>query len=321
MSNKPLLYLEDVAEQSFRTGRDSELFLDPHTYDLWKVSNHPKYQNPDLSMDEALLLEEEHRLLRLPKARDLNELEIMDEYIDYVPDHLQKHLLTTLNQPNPFQSYRARLEQNGLLFDYYQFRNERGAEILEEWCQDHEIAYRHQISLLDLAAGYEVKQLENRDAGQVLRLMQSNPQYFTQKPSLRFVKTEMVRLPQESMIDQKYYLGYYDQGKLIAILDLILDHPQPLYAYIRELMVDARKQNKGIGSQIVQALEEGVAKAGFAHIALEVEENDEDAIRFWEKLNYKPTQNKNGMIKFEKEQELPQEEYVPEFEEVHEWNF
>ena len=325
MDEKAMLYLEDAAEQCFRTGRDSELFMDVETGDLWKVSDHPKYRNPDMSLDEALELEQKHKLIRLPKARDLHELEIMDEYTDYVPEAIVRDLVTILRQPAPFQNYRSRLDRAGLLEDYYQYRKERGADTLEEWCIDQEIPCRHQISLRDLSNEFDVKPLSERQAGQILKLMQSNPEFFRfepPKPSLRSVKTDMVRVPPHILLDQKFYLGYYQGDQLVAILDLILDYPKEMQAWIGLLMVAQDEQNQGIGRQIVKDLESALARARFAHIELGVRPDNEPALKFWSANSYQTSNQRKDLLILAKDQELPEEEYEPEFdEEPGSWTF
>ena len=325
MDKKILLYLEDVAEQGFRTGKDSELFFDPKTGDLWRVSDHPRFSNPDLSLDEALELEEDHKLIRLPKARDLHELDLMDEYTDYVDDELARELITVLRQSNPFQSFRFKLERAGLLEDYYQYRNERGADSLEEWCLDHEIPYRHQLSLKDCQAGYTVRRLDDRDAGTILRLMQTNPQFFKVKPpapGLRQVKTDLYRVPPKSTLDQKFYIGWFDDNGLIALADVILDYPQDLQAWIGLFMVDGHEQQAGLGSRLLKALEGALARAGFAHIELGVRPNNQQGLGFWEKNGYQPVKKGEDLWILAKDQELPEESYEPEFDdELSSWSF
>lgn len=325
MDEKAMLYLEDAAQQCFWTGKDSELFLDVATGDLWKVSDHPKYRNPDMSLDEALDLEQKHQLIRLPKARDLHELDIMDEYTDFVPEAVLRDLLTILRQPSPFQNYRNRLDRAGLLEDYYQYRNERGADILEEWCRDQEIPCRHQISLRDLSNEFDVKLLSDRQAGQILKLMRSNPKFFRFEPptpSLRSVKTDLVRVPPHTLLDQKLYLGYFQGDQLVAILDLILDYPKEMQAWIGLLMVAHNQQKQGLGRQIVQDLEGALARARFAHIELAVRPNNEPALKFWAANGYQTINRRKDLLILAKDQNLPEEEYEPEFdEEPGSWTF
>lgn len=324
--NKKMIVLEDTAEQCFRTGRDSELFLNPETGDLWKCSDHPKFHNPDMELDDALASEADGKLLRLPKSRDLHELDLMDEFIDYTEDGLQRDLLTALKQPNPFQSFRLRLKRAGMLDAYYQYRNERGGEIIEEWCQANEIPYRHQISLQDIQENWSARPLYSADAAKILRLAQTNADFYALEssvPSLKNIKADLVRTPSRTSLEQKYYIGFYIDGKLIAVMDLILDYPQDLSAWIQFFMIDGRHQHQGLGTRILKEAENMLAQAGFAHLAVGVRPDNEAAVSFWKKNGY---QVQNGSSPelwiLSKEQELPEEIYEPEWEDqTTEWTF
>lgn len=301
--NRGLVCVEDVAEQCFHTGKASEIFLDPATGDIWKVSDQPRWRNPDMSVDQALELEENHRLLRLPKARDLQELDIMDEYIDYVPERTARDLSGILRQSVPFQAYRNRLEKEGLLEDYLDFRNERGGDIIADWCEDHEIAWRHQISVRKLSDILDARILTDKEAGQVSNLLRA-----CGKPSsLRQVKTDLRWVPEGALFDNKFYVGYYDRSqRLVGILDLVLDFPADNQAYIRTLASDAGQDADGL----LKGLEQELARAGFAHLETCVSDNEE----FWKKNGYSLLRKEKGRLIFEKEQSLPDQEYVPEFD-------
>lgn len=301
---KPLVCVEDVADQCFRTGRDSELFLDPKTGDVWKVSDNPRYANPDMSMEEALDLEQSHGLLRLPKAQDLQELDIMDEYIDYVPEPLQRDLTGILRQQMPFQAYRTRLEKAGLLEDYVQYRNERGGDSVADWCDEHELGWRHQIVPGRLSAAYETKQLTVREAGDVYWFMKKNGL----SCSMRQIRTDICRVPGSACLDQKFYVGWYDEkGGLAAVADLVLDFPAPLQARITSIMADEK-----IRDSILADVERGLARAGFAHLETRADNENEEA--FFTKNGYAPAERKAGSVILCKEQALPEEDYVPEFD-------
>lgn len=325
MKEKPILYLEEAAEQCFRTGKDSELFFDPKTGDLWKVSSHPKYANPDMSIDEAFDLEAENELIRLPKARDLQEIEFMDEYIDFVNDErLQRDLSGILRQSLPFQSYRNKLEYNGLLEDYYQYRNERGADTLAEWCENNDIEGHHLISASALSQEYYSRILDTKDAAKILKLMKSNPQFFDDvksEPSLRLIQADLVRTPSFAGLNQKFYVGFFKNEELIAIADILLDYPEKQTVWIELIMVDGYEQNNGVGSSILKDIEAELARAGFAHIELGVRLRNYQGQQFVKKNGYSEKTKNTQAIVYEKTQELPEEEYEPEFDEPRSWTF
>ena len=52
-------------------------------------------------------------------------------------------------------------------------------------------------------------------------------------------------------IEQKYYIGFFDNDKLVAVMDLVDGYPTCDYVYIGFFMMDCDLQGNGIGSKIV----------------------------------------------------------------------
>ena len=48
-----------------------------------------------------------------------------------------------------------------------------------------------------------------------------------------------------------YYIGYFSNGQLIAVMDLIDGYPQRDIAFIGFFMTDAEVHNRGVGSAII----------------------------------------------------------------------
>ncbi len=61
----------------------------------------------------------------------------------------------------------------------------------------------------------------------------------------------MTELPPGKTVEDKFYVGYFDADKLIAVMDLIIGYPEADTAYVGFFMTDTSVQNKGFGSCIV----------------------------------------------------------------------
>lgn len=116
-------------------------------------------------------------------------------------------------------------------------------------------------------------------------------------------------MPENALLDQKFYIGYFDGESLAAVLDLVLDFPKRGTARIITL-----EGNQA--ASLLPELEKELARAGYAHIEIESKKADP-----WQDHGYTILKEENGTIVLGKEQELPEEEYVPEFEEQSEWTF
>lgn len=135
---------------------------------------------------------------------------------------------------------------------------------------------------------FQVRRLEQKDVEAVYELCQSNPQFYEFHPPFvtrESIMEDMAALPPGKTMADKYFMGFWEEGELIAILDLVINYPQDKVAYIGLFMTDAVCQNRGIGSGIIQELVLALVKAGFKKIRLAIDEGNPQSEAFWEK-NY-----------------------------------
>jgi len=161
-----------------------------------------------------------------------------------------------------------------------------------------------------LSNQYTVEYLSDSDIPAVLKLSESNPQYFHHFPpdvSAESIESDMQALPDGKAREDKYYLGFREKsGKstsdspktLVAVMDLILKYPDDKTAFIGFFMVDASLQGKGIGSAIVEKVC-SCLKSQFDFVRLGYVRGNVQAENFWLKNEFKPTGSiirKDGLV-------------------------
>ncbi|MFC6175589.1 GNAT family N-acetyltransferase [Companilactobacillus huachuanensis] len=147
------------------------------------------------------------------------------------------------------------------------------------------------LDINKLSTSYQVKKLTPLDADHALQLVQSNLNFFNfcpPAPTRHSILEDMKIVPADKNLDDKYYLGYYDEDKLIAILDLITGYPAPKDAWVGFFMVDAKCQKKGIGSNIFTDLENSLDKNGIERIELAFPKGNEQSQQFLLKNKFLP---------------------------------
>lgn len=110
------------------------------------------------------------------------------------------------------------------------------------------------MNLQALSVKYAVRRIEEADISEVLVLCKGNPLYYQYCPpfvSAASIKRDMMALPKGKTQKDKYYLGYYSDSQLIAVMDLIRGYPNPESAFIGFFMVDKGWQGKNIGTEII----------------------------------------------------------------------
>ena len=139
---------------------------------------------------------------------------------------------------------------------------------------------------------YQVRKLENKDIEAVYTLCQSNPQFYEYHPPFvtrESILEDMAALPPGKVMADKHFMGFWKDGVLMAILDLIVNYPQEKAAYIGLFMTDAVCQNRGVGSEIIQELATILAAGGFEKIRLAIDEGNPQSEAFWLKNHFVKT--------------------------------
>lgn len=136
---------------------------------------------------------------------------------------------------------------------------------------------------------YDVRKLTETDIPDMLSLCEGNPQYYRYCPptvSAENLKADLTALPPGKMPEDKYFVGYFQDGHLIALLDLIDGFPDSSIAYIGFFMMDRSVSGEGIGSRIISELCEYLASAGARAVRLCWVEGNPQAEHFWKKNGF-----------------------------------
>ena len=75
-------------------------------------------------------------------------------------------------------------------------------------------------------------------------------------------------MPPGKVIEDKYYIGFCQDGKLIAVMDLIDGYPEKLIVYIGFFMTDISVQGRGIGTEIIDYLCRYLSGLGYESVRL-----------------------------------------------------
>ena len=143
-----------------------------------------------------------------------------------------------------------------------------------------------------LSAQYEVKRISESDLPAVLALCEGNPQFYVHRPpavSIEGIQSDLTALPPGKTPEDKYYLGFFDQTQLLAVMDLILQYPNQETAFIGFFMLDRRFQGQGLGSSILSGCFRTFKNAGFSKVRLGYAKGNSQAKAFWTSQQFLPT--------------------------------
>ncbi|MBR0087699.1 MAG: GNAT family N-acetyltransferase, partial [Lachnospiraceae bacterium] len=144
-----------------------------------------------------------------------------------------------------------------------------------------------------LANDFDVKKLDESDITDVFRLCRDNRRFFRMlkiRPGRKMLTDIVTNPPADAGQDTiKYCFGFYDQGQLIAVLDLVLGYPESNDAFIGWFVVAADRQHEGIGSQIIADLRAAAREQGYDYLSVASPSVSEDAASFWEGQGFRRT--------------------------------
>ncbi|MCR4679230.1 MAG: GNAT family N-acetyltransferase [Lachnospiraceae bacterium] len=157
---------------------------------------------------------------------------------------------------------------------------------------EHLSALRDEYIISTLSEKYAVRRLTEADISKVLILCEQNTLYYQYCPpfvSEQSIRDDMDALPPGKTKADKYYLGYFKEDQLIAIMDLIMSFPDKTTAFIGFFMTDISMQGIGLGSTIVTELCNAMSRIGMKELRLGWVKGNPQAEHFWKKNGFVET--------------------------------
>ena len=148
------------------------------------------------------------------------------------------------------------------------------------------------MEIQKLSKKYMVRKLNDTDIDKIYEVMQGNPQYFQYCPPMATVQSiadDMNALPPRITYDDKYYIGYFEGEKLVAVMDLILNFPNKETAFIGFFMMNTAYQGKGVGTEIFEECCKKLAEEKYQYIRLGFAKGNPQSEAFWIKNGFSRT--------------------------------
>lgn len=140
-----------------------------------------------------------------------------------------------------------------------------------------------------LSHTFAVRKLGAEDVGPIYDLCCKNKIFYQYHPPLvtkESIFEDMAALPPGKNYNDKFYIGFFDNKTMVAIMDLVLDYPEKGIAFIGFFMMNLEYQNKGIGSKIINECNHYLQKLGCKKVCLGVDKNNPQSNAFWKKNGF-----------------------------------
>ena len=145
------------------------------------------------------------------------------------------------------------------------------------------------IDISKLSNKYTVRRMSDHDAEAILEFCKENTQYYEYcqaEPSLEQVMSDLHLAPPGIDPEDKYYVGFYQDNELAAIMDIIDGFPEKSIAFIGFFMMNKHLQGKEIGSSIICETAEYLKNIGMTAIRLAIDKENPQSTHFWKKNGF-----------------------------------
>ena len=155
------------------------------------------------------------------------------------------------------------------------------------------------INLALLSTIHSVRRLTLEDVDAIYELCRFNTLFYQYHPPFvtrESILEDMLALPPSKTMADKYYLGFYKERVLVAVMDLIAGYPDEQTVWIGFFMTAVQQQRKGVGSSLIQQLSVQLKKEGFQRIRLGVDHGNPQSLAFWQKNGFSVIRNDHFLV-------------------------
>jgi len=145
------------------------------------------------------------------------------------------------------------------------------------------------IDIIKLSKNYDVRKMEESDVDSILNLCYGNTlfyKYCEASPTKEQILNDLHITPPNTVLSDKYYVGFYESNTLVAIMDLIDGYPNKENAFIGFFMMNIAYQGKQLGTAIINEVSEYLKLIGKKSIQLAIDKSNPQSNHFWKKNNF-----------------------------------
>lgn len=143
---------------------------------------------------------------------------------------------------------------------------------------------RIRLPLTELCGRFAVRELTAADIPEMLRVAQSNPlfyRYMRPDPTAENLAADLLALPPRRTLADKHFFGWFEGARLVAMMDLIVHHPQRDMAFIGWFILDGAVQGRGLGRQLVSEVLAMLRRQDVTEVRLGRIEGNPQSEHFW----------------------------------------
>ena len=140
-----------------------------------------------------------------------------------------------------------------------------------------------------LSKNYKVRKMNDADVDVIFELCKGNGEYFKwrkEENSKKRILEDLHITPPSVEESDKYYVGFFKDDDLIAVMDLIDNYPENYMAFVGFFMMNKKYQGSGAGTKIIDDVLSYLKEIGKKEIRLGIDKDNPQSNRFWKKNGF-----------------------------------
>lgn len=145
------------------------------------------------------------------------------------------------------------------------------------------------MEIQHLSNQYSVCTLLPVDAEMIYEALKNNTIFYQYHPPMVTVESileDMEALPPNKGYEDKHYIGFFDEGALVAVMDLIEHYPKSGTALLGFFAMNTNLQGQGIGTEIISDSAAYLTQVGFKKVRLGIDKGNPQSKAFWLKNGF-----------------------------------
>lgn len=145
------------------------------------------------------------------------------------------------------------------------------------------------LEIFKINKQYKTRDLQDCDVDIILELCWKNLLFFEYteaKPTKEQILEDMKTTPPGIGLSDKYFFGFFEKDKLVAVMDLVDGYPDPKTAYIGLFMMNPEYQGKQVGTAIIWETVEYLKSVGKTAVRLAIDKGNPQSTHFWTKNGF-----------------------------------
>ena len=162
---------------------------------------------------------------------------------------------------------------------------------IDRWDDEGQILFRrtNNIAVSNFSNEYNVRFMKKEEAPFIFEMTQNNTLYYEycgREGTIDDITNDFNNVPPGKDISDVYYVGYFNNDELVAVLVLLDRFPNNETMYIGFFMMNVEYQGKGIGTRIIEELTTYIKDKGYKYMELGIDKGNPQSSHFWKKNGF-----------------------------------